>query len=134
MESQSTQRGVPARAASPDECLVAVDQFAFGEMADHSTSIFDIDRPPTQMQCLAVSPAIATAAAVVEVGHGEAALRPVLNARVEHRIARRSRAAVDEHDQRWFRFAGHRGIEEAVSLARAAWIAQGLRATDFFSG
>ena len=82
------------------------------------------------MQRLAISPAIATAAAVIEVGHGEAALRPVLDARIEHRVTGRSRATVDEHHQRRFRITGHRRIEEAVCLARTARVAQGLRDAD----
>ncbi|MNQ80275.1 hypothetical protein D3C85_952470 [compost metagenome] len=134
MESQRTQRSVTTGTAAANECFVAVDQSAFGEMADHRACIFDIDITPTQMQRLPVGTAIAAAASVVEVGHSESALRPILDARVEHRIARRRRAAVDEHHQRWFRFAGHRGIEETVGLTRTAWVAQGLRAADLFGG
>ena len=130
VKRQRTQGGVAAGTAAANKRLVAVDQSAFGEMGDHRAGIFDIHLAPTQMQRLAISPAIAAAAAIVEVGHGKAALRPVLNARIEHRVAGRSRAAVDEHHQRRFRVAVHRRVEETVGFARAARVAQGLRDAD----
>lgn len=102
VEGQCAKGGVAARAATANKRLVTVDQPALGEPGDYRASIFDIDIAPAQMQRLAISPTVAAAAAVIEVGHGEAALCPVLDTRVEHRVAGRGRAAVDEHHEGGF--------------------------------
>ena len=96
--------------------------------------VFDIHLTPAQMQGLPIFAAITAAAAIVEIGHGETALCPVLDARIEHGIARRSRAAMDEHHQWRLGVAGHGRVEKAVGFTRAAWVAQGLWATDLLGG
>ncbi|MNW12858.1 hypothetical protein D3C71_2106510 [compost metagenome] len=86
------------------------------------------------MQGLSIGPAVATAASIVEVGDGETPLCPVLNARVEHRIAGRGGAAMDEHHQRRFGDIAQGWIKEPVGLACAAGVAQSLWLADVCSG
>ncbi|MNQ75147.1 hypothetical protein D3C85_899310 [compost metagenome] len=117
VKRQGAKRCVAAGAAAANEGLVAVDQAPFVEVTDHGASVFDIHIPPAQMKRLTIGPAITAAAAIVEVGHGEAPLCPVLDTRIEHRVTRRSRSAMDEHHQWRFRLAGHRRVEEAVCFA-----------------
>ncbi|MNN89680.1 hypothetical protein D3C81_2075300 [compost metagenome] len=87
MKRQGTQGGVAAGTAAANERVLAIDQALCGEVRHHRAGIFDIHLAPAQMQGLPVRSAVAAAAAVVEVGHGEAALGPILDAWIEHRIA-----------------------------------------------
>ena len=86
MECQRAQGGVAPCAAATNKRSAGSNQFLLGEITDNRASIFDIRNAPIQMQGLTIVTAIAGAAAIVEVGHGKAALGPVLNARVEHRV------------------------------------------------
>ena len=94
------------------------------------TGVFYVHFAPFQVQSLTVVTAIAAAATVVEVGHGEAALGPVLNARVEHRVTGGGWAAVDKDHQRRFDLTVHRRVEKTVGLAAGRGIAQCLRTAD----
>jgi hypothetical protein len=87
VEGQGAEGGVAACAAAADECLGRVDQAALGQMGDDGAGVFDIGHAPVQVQALAIGAAVAGAAAIVEVGDGKAALGPVLDFRVEHRVA-----------------------------------------------
>ncbi|MCY1406603.1 hypothetical protein D9M71_218740 [compost metagenome] len=124
MKGQGAEGGIAAGAAAADKGLGRVDQLAIGQVLDHRAGILDIDFTPAQVQGLAIRPAVAAAAAVVEVSHGEAALGPVLDTRVERRVARRGRAAMDEHDQGRPFGAVHGRVEETVGNAIAAGVAQ----------
>lgn len=86
------------------------------------------------MQGLPIRSAVAAAAAVVEVGHGKAALGPILDARIEHRITGRGRPAMDEHQQRWFFHIADGRVKEPMGLALAAGVAQGLGLADLLGG
>ncbi|MNC24837.1 hypothetical protein D3C75_729040 [compost metagenome] len=117
VKGQGAKAGVAAGAAAANERLVAVDQASLLEVTDHGAGVLHINITPAQVQCLAIGPAVTAAAAIVEIGHGEAPLCPVLDTRIEHRVTRRSRSAMDEHHQWRFRLAGHRRVEEAVCFA-----------------
>ncbi len=130
MEGQGAERGVPTRTAATDKGLSFVNQAALGQMFHDCTSVFDVRHAPGQVQALPVHATVAAAATIIEVCHGEAAVRPVLNARVQHRVAGRGRAAMDEHHQRRFFRAGHGRIEVAMSLGPATGVTQRLRAAD----
>ena len=133
LECQRAQRGVTACAAATNEGMLAINQPLIGQIADHCTGILHIHVTPFQVQRLPVLAAIAGATPVVEVRDGKAALRPVLNARVEHRITRRGRATMDKHHQRRLFFAVHRRVEKSMSLAPRRGVAQRLRAADAIS-
>ncbi|MNF61069.1 hypothetical protein D3C84_427010 [compost metagenome] len=141
MERQGAEGGVAAGTAAADKRALRVDQLALGQVPDHGAGIFDVNLAPAQVQGLAIVPAIAAAATVIEVGHGEAALGPELDARIEHRIAGRGRPAMQEHHQRRL-FAGRhhtggvaRRVEEGVGLlALAAGKAQRLGTGQFGCG
>ena len=134
MEGQGTQRGVAPGTAAADEGLTRVDQAEFGQMVDGGAGIPHIELAPVEVQGLAIGTAIAGTAPVVEVGHGETALGPVLDACIEHRVAGRGRSAMDEHHQ-WRRGFGANGrIEEAMGLAIATGVVDGARAADPVGG
>lgn len=99
-------------------------------MSYHGAGIFHVHFAPAQVQRLAVGTAITRAAPVIQVGYGKATLGPELDTRVEHRIAGRRRATVDEHHQGWALYAIHGRIEETMGLAIATGVAQCLRPTD----
>ena len=56
--------------------------------------------PQLPVQAIAIRPAVAGAAAVVDVEHGEAAAGPELDLRIEHIRRRAGRTAVGDHQQR----------------------------------
>ncbi|MNP23105.1 hypothetical protein D3C76_1158030 [compost metagenome] len=134
MERQGAEGGVAAGTAAADKRALRVDQLALGQVPDHRAGIFDVNLAPAQVQGLAIVPAIAAAATVIEVGHGEAALGPVLDAWIEHRVAGRGRAAMDEHQQRRLHLSVHGRVEETVGDAVTAAVAQCLRTADAFGG
>ena len=69
-------------------------------MTDQGHGVFHLDAPPLAGQTQTEGAAEAAGAAVVEIGHGKAALGPELDARVEYGIAGRGWSAVQEHHQR----------------------------------
>ena len=134
LERQRTQRGVAPGAAPADERLRRVDQPLPCQEVDHRAGILHVHFAPAQVQGLAIGAAIAAAATVVEVGHGKAALGPVLDARVEHREARRGRSAMHEHHQRRRLDTIHGRVEEGVRLGIAAGVGDAARLADLFAG
>lgn len=86
LERQSAQGGVAPGTAAADERLAFVDHALSCQVFDYRAGIGHIALAPALVQCLAVFPTIAGAAPVVEVGHGKAALGPILDTRVEHGI------------------------------------------------
>ena len=65
-----------------------------------STAVVDIDDPPLPLQPFAVGTAVAGAAAVVHVQHGEAAARPELDLRVQDIRSGARGPPVGQHQQR----------------------------------
>lgn len=130
MEGQGAECGIAARAAAANEGLAAVDQALCGEVLDGRAGICHIAFAPAQVQRLAIGAAVSGAAAVVQVGNRKASLGPVLDARVKHRVARGSRAAVDEYHQ-WRRALRTRWrVEEAMGNLTAAVVVDRLGSAD----
>lgn len=134
-ESQRAQRRVAACAAAAHEGPSRVD--AVGQMGDHGAGIGHVGHAPTLPQRVTIGTAKAAAAAVVEVGDGEATLRPELDTRIEHGVAGRGRPAVQEHHQGRPLALGatmvhiQRRIKEAVGgLAVRCTVAQRLGTRD----
>ena len=78
-EGERAQRRVAAGAAAGDHQAVAVDFAAFGQIARAVDAIVDVDDAPLAVEPFAIRAAVAGAAAVVHVEHGDAAAGPVLN-------------------------------------------------------
>ena len=130
MESQGTQGGVASGTATPNERFVRIDQALLAQIRHRSAGIHDVYLAPALVQGLAVSPSVARAATVIQVGDGEAALSPVLNARVEHGVAGGGRATVDEDQQRGEGIGGVRRVEETMRLCIFTGIREGAGLAD----
>ena len=100
LERQRGERREPAGRPAPDAQPVGVDVAPLDEVPAHGGAVLDVGDAPRAAQQVAVGPAVARRAAVVDVDDGEPARRPVLVRQPQHRPGRRRRTAMDEHEQR----------------------------------
>ena len=63
--------------------------------------VLNVDDAPVPLQPIAVRPTVAGTAAVIDIGHREAAAGPVLHMQIEGRSRGRRRTAMTDHDERW---------------------------------
>ena len=106
---ERAERRVAAGAAAAYGQPIAVNFAALREIARALDAVIDIDDAPASVQPFSIGAAVARAAAVVDVEDGDAAAGPILDRIFERRRARRSRAAVDDDEQRLL-FIQWRGV------------------------
>ena len=107
VERQRRERRVAAGAAAARDEPRGVRLPRRHQVRGRIHGIAHVHDAPLAVQPLAIGAAIAGAAAVVHVDHGEAAGRPELHFWVEHRVGGAGRTAVAQHEQRRYR-AGRR--------------------------
>src|SRR4029453_12028509 len=78
-ESERAERGITARASAPDGKPVAVNFSTRHKMPCAIHAVIDIDDTPLTIESFSVSTAVARAAAVIYVEHGDPAASPVLD-------------------------------------------------------
>src|SRR5947207_15205259 len=76
VEHQRTQGGVPTGRAAPDQQPITVCRTLLREVPRRVDAIRGVEDPPRSVERLPVCPAVAGAAAVVDVDHGEPAAGP----------------------------------------------------------
>ena len=100
VERQRAQRRQAAGAAAADDQALTIGQAAFDQVARAGDAIIDIDDAPLALERVAISPAEAAAAAVIDVQHAEAAAGPVLGRQLQCIARHAGRTAVADHDHR----------------------------------
>ena len=103
-ERQAGERRVAAGAAAADHEFVAIGLALVGKIPGGVGGVGHVDDAPGIAEAIAVLAAVAGAAAVVHVAHGEAARGPELRRQPELGSRGRGGAAVNEH-QEWRCFA-----------------------------
>ena len=94
------QRGVAAGAAAGDGDAAAVGETGLGQMPRARRAIGDVGDAPGAVEALAVGAAVAGAAGVVDVEHGEAAAGVELDAHLQAGVGHGRGAAVHEDERR----------------------------------
>src|SRR5580700_8732081 len=97
---QRGKRRVAARAGTADRPALRIDPSCCRKVVRTIHAISDINDAPVPLQPKPVFAAIAGAAAVIDVEHGEAAAGPILRPPAEGRRRGRGRPAVAVHEQR----------------------------------
>ena len=85
---QRAQCSVTAGAAAIDHQTIAVNFAVRRQKPRALHAIIDIDYAPGAIQSLAIVAAIARAAAIIHIEHGDAAARPILNTELKRRNRR----------------------------------------------
>ena len=123
---ERAQRRVTPGAAAIDHQAIAIDFAARRQKLRAVAAIIHINNTPRAVQAFAVGAAIAGAAAIIHVKHGDAPAGPVLNAQRQSGDRCRSRAAVTLDQQRRF-FVSGRG-----KVAVLRWIEKAVRGQSAF--
>ncbi len=100
VEGERRKRGVAAGAAAADDQAVAVDPSALRQPLGAVDAVLHVDDTPLAVEAMPIGPAVARAAAVVDVQHGKTAAGPVLDRQPEADAGRARRTAVTNDDQR----------------------------------
>ena len=102
---ERAQGSVTARAAAIDHQTIAVYFAASRQKLRAIHAIIDVDYAPGGIQPLAIIAAIARAATIIHIEHGDATARPILNAELKRSNCRRSRSTVtlDQERRRFVR-------------------------------
>src|SRR5215472_15245649 len=128
VEGERTQGGVATGAATRDHNAHRINALRLGEALRAVDAVLDVNNAPLAPQQVAIFPAVAAAAAVVDIEHSDSAAGPELDKRFERTPGGRGGTAVTFHEQRWpfsrsRRVVGiGRRIEQAVRSAAAARI------------
>src|SRR6516165_7797595 len=101
VEGERAQGGVAAGAATRDHDAHRIDALCLGEALRAVDAILDVNNAPLAAQQVAIFPAVAAAAAVVDIEHCDSAARPELDKRFERIPGGRGGTAVTFHEQRW---------------------------------
>src|SRR2546425_4395173 len=98
MKNERAQRGVAAGTATANGQALAIHFAVLGQVARGVDAVRGVDDAPAAVEPLTIGPTVATAAAIVDVDHAEAAASPVLDVEVELRLGhgRRSAMALDD--------------------------------------
>src|ERR1700730_1528682 len=84
-EGQRRQRGEPTSTASGDDQAGRIYSSAIDQKLGTVDTVVNIDAAPVQVQAVAVRAAVAGAATVVDVEHGDTSAGPELDTKTERR-------------------------------------------------
>src|ERR1044071_1351253 len=101
-EGERAECGVAAGAAAVDHRSIGIDISARGQKFGAVHTVVNIDNSPSAAQTLAISPAIAAAATIVDVEYGDTAAGPILNREHQHGDRCGCRPAVTLYQQERF--------------------------------
>src|SRR6185503_14533152 len=104
---QRTERRVTTRAAAGDDQPITIDLAPIHQVLRAIHTVVDVDKAPFLVEALAVLPAVAGAATVIDVEHCKSPAGPILDRKTQRRRRSGCWTTVTLHDQ-WRLFAVRR--------------------------